>query len=513
MYPQIIPYFCVGYIAGVILGSTFSPVVANVFYLLFSVCFIFCVFGRYQAVRYGLIFSGSLLMGLVFSDLAVRSDVQNMASWKNVAGNISKYEGRVQSVEEDGLSLKVQVENVKIQNTSNVLPGVLEIKTAVSESIQTGDDIQFIGKIAIPDNFSLSAGHFDPRRYYARYGIFATMLNPRIQVMQSGAENKLTTIRNDLREKFFVLLPEPDAGLFSATLLGYMRDVPKSLRTDFSNSGLAHLVAISGQHVSMLAIAIFFITTMIGVPRIYAMIVTAVLATLFIALVDFPPSGIRSVIMVAAVYIAMASGRKSHGVRILLVTVVLMLMANPRILLADLGFQLSALAMWGLIVFYPIGQRFTFRAKSFGLQNIFLMTACAMFTTTPIIAYSFGRVSLIGLLANVFAAPLYPPLMLLGVAVLIFGWIPFLQGFLFFITHALTDIFLGLVEFSAKLPGANIQLVEFKAGYLVLFYFLLFVLSIILSRSTRRQFWPIRELFSVNKNSVRTEQLSDMAKK
>jgi competence protein ComEC len=506
MYPQIVPYLCVGYIAGVMIGSAFSPIVANVFYLTFILYGLLILFGRYQAVRYGLIFVGSLLAGLVLSDLAVRSDVQSMASWKNVAGIISKYEGRVQSVEEDGLSLKFQVENVKKQDTNNVLPGVLEIKTAVSESIQVGDNIQFIGKIAIPDNFSLSAGHFDPRRYYARYGIFATMLNPRIQILQGGAENKLTMFRSYLRERFFVLLPEPDAGLFSATLLGYMRDVPKSLRTDFSNSGLAHLVAISGQHVSMLAIAIFFITTMIGVPRIYAMIITAILATVFIALVDFPPSGIRSVIMVAGVYWAMASERKSHGVRILLVTVVLMLMANPRILLADLGFQLSALAMWGLIVFYPLCQRFTFRTNSFGLQNIFLMTACAMFATTPIIAYSFGRVSLIGVVANVFAAPLYPPLMLLGVLVLIFGWIPIFQSFLFFATHTLTKIFLELVEFSAKLPGANIQLVEFKAEYLVSFYIILFVLSILLSRSTRRQFWPINELFKVNKNGVHPEQ-------
>jgi len=513
MYPQLIPYFCMGYILGVGLGGAFSPIASNIFFLLFAFCFCLFFAIRYDVFRFGLFFLGALLMGLLFSDLANRSDQLNVFYWKNASNQISKFVGSVQSVEQDGLSLKVLVGNVKQLDNNLNLPGVLEIKTAVSESIQEGDGIQFIGKIGIPENYSLSAGHFDPRRYYARYGIYAVMVNPRIQIISQGKPKLLTKVRSQFRSRFLVLLPEPEAGLFSATLLGFMRDVPKSLRTDFSNSGLAHLVAISGQHVGMLAIVIFFIATLLGLPRVYSMVVTAFLSLVFIALVDFPPSGIRSVIMVTAVYWAYASGRKSQAIRILLITVVVMLVLNPRILLADLGFQLSALAMWGLLVFYPVGQRFAFRINPFGLQSILLMTACAMFTTSPLIAYSFGRVSLIGLIANVFAAPLYPPLMLLGVLVLVFGWIQFFQGLLLLVTHALSSIFLGLVEFSAKLPGANIQLVEFKAVYLILFYFLLFILSVCLSRSTRRQFWPIDKLFSVNKISVRAEQENVVRKK
>lgn len=452
-----------------------------------------------------LIFFGALLAGLIFSDLAGRSDIQKTAGWKNSAGIIARYEGVVKSIQEDGLSLRVEVENVIIQEKKNFLPGVLEIRTAASEDVEEGDKIEFIGKIGIPDNFSLGVGHFDPRRYYARSGVYATMTNPRIRILAEGQKNLFSTLRNFLRKRFYRLLPEPDAGLFSATLLGFMKDVPKNLRTDFSNSGLAHLVAISGQHVSMMAVAIFFLATFWGIPRIYAMALTVVSAVLFIVLVDFPPSGIRSVIMVAGIYWAMASGRRLHGFRILLATVTLMLVVNPRILLADLGFQLSALAMWALMVFYPLGGQFIFKANPFGLRDVLLMTACAMFTTTPIIVYSFGRVSLVGLLANVAAVPLYPPLMLLGLLVIIFGAVPFLQSFLLFITHALASVFFGLVEFSATLPGANFQIAEFKAEYLVLFYFFIFVFTLVFSRSTRRQFWPIKEMPVANKIVVQSE--------
>ena len=513
MYPQIIPYFCVGYIIGVGVGSAYSPVSSKFLYLLLVSCVCLFFVSRYHLFRYGLVFLGAFTIGLVLSDLASRHDQTNISFWRNASNQIAKFEGRVESVEQDGLSLKILVAKVKKLDDDIVLPGVVEIKTAVSDKIGEGDEIKFIGKIGIPENYSKGTGHFDPRRYYARYGIYATMVNPRLQIVSTGKQGLLTNFRQILRIRFSTLLPEPDAGLFSATLLGFMHDVPRSLRNDFSNSGLAHLVAISGQHVGMLAIAIFFIATIFGMARINAMIITAIISAIFIALVDFPPSGIRSVIMVAVVYWAYASGRKSQGLRILLMATVLMLMVNPRILLADLGFQLSVLAMWGLIVFYPLGQRLLFRSDAFGLKNVLLMTVCAMVTTTPLIAYSFGRVSLIGLLSNMFAAPLYPPLMLLGVLILLLGWLPLVQGLLLFVTHALMNIFIGLVEFSAKLPGANIQLAEFKIQYLIIFYFLLFLLSIIFSRSTRRQFWPIKELFMVNKFGIHVEQTSGKREK
>jgi competence protein ComEC len=335
------------------------------------------------------------------------------------------------------------------------------------------------------------------------------MVNPRLKVIGPGNTNTLTVMRNYLRSRFQVLLPEPTAGLYSATLLGFMHDVPKALRTDFSNSGLAHLVAISGQHVGMLAVAIFFVTAMAGMPRNLSMLITAISATIFIALVNFPPSGIRSVIMAGAVYWAYASGRKSQGFRILLLTVALMLMMNPRVLLADLGFQLSALAMWGLIVFYPLGQRYFPRVDLFGLKSIFLMTICAMLATVPIIAYSFSRVSLVGLLANVFAAPLYPLLMFFGLLILFLGWLPFAQWLLLTTTNALAQIFLTMVQFSAQLPGANVQLRELSARYVVLYYFLLFILSLIVSRATRKQFWPLVHITKTNNLIVQSEQKKD----
>lgn len=507
MFPQIIPYACLGYFLGVALGSAFSPIGEKLIFLIGGICVGLFIFCRLNYFRFALIFFIMLLAGTIFSDLTVRRDQLNLTYWKNYAAAVTKFEGRVQSVEEDGLTLKVLVDSVRlIEKNGAVLPGVLEIKTAVSENIHDGDLLQFIGKIKVPDDFSLGKGHFDPRRYYARYGIFATMVNPRIRVLSSGTNGLLTGLRNNLRYRFQILLPEPAAGLFSATLLGFMRDVPKSLRTDFSNSGLAHLVAISGQHVGMLAVAVFFIAALLGLPRNLAMLISATLALLFIALVDFPPSGIRSVIMAGAVYWAYSSGRKPQGFRILLIAVTAMLAINPRILLADLGFQLSVLAMWGLLVFYPLTRRVYWKINPLGIREIFLMSVCAIVITAPIIAYSFGRISVIGLLANIFAAPLYPLLMLFGLLVLIFGGIPFLQGGLLLATDLLTKIFLAMVQFSAKLPGANIEIKEFSAKYVVLFYGSLFVLSLILSRGTRRQFWPIADRNGLNKKLIHAEQ-------
>jgi len=229
-------------------------------------------------------------------------------------------------------------------------------------------------------------------------------------------------------------------------------------------------------------------------------------------LVDFPPSGIRSVLMLAAVYFAYVTGRKSQGTRMLIMAVTLMLALNPRILLADLGFQLSALAMWGLIVFYPfLVKKLSRWIEISGILNVAIMTFCAIVMTTPILGYAFGRISFIGLISNIVAAPLYTLIMLIGFLLLIFGWVPFLGNVLAFSAHFLTSFFLDIVNYSSRLPGGAVEVNYFNGNLVLGCYFLLFILSIIVSSETRKQFWPIVSLEKTdhiieNTKSVQDEQ-------
>lgn len=489
MIPRILPYVCLGYLLGIGFGLVyFLP--SLMWVVLFGLFFLVLALASHTGVfKILLILYCSVFVGVIQSNIVIKADNLKIDQWKTVAKSPLVLEGDVTYVEQQDLVLKVLVENLKISGMKEIFPGILEVRMPATENVSENSKVRLTGKIRVPDNKSLSAGHFDPQRYYARFGIYGTMNNPHMKVLEKGEENMLTKARALARSVLQKYLPEPSAGLFSATLLGYMHDVPQDLRNDFSASGLAHLVAISGQHVAMMAVLVFFVGLRVGLSRNSAALLTLVASAIFISLVNYPPSGIRSVVMIAAVYVAYSAGKKSSGLRILLLTCSVMVAVNPRILLADLGFQLSALAMWGLIVFYPILTAL-FGKMSFWGKGIFFMTLSAMFTTTPIIGYAFGKISLVGIWANVLAAPIYPVLMCLGVLLIFFGWVPVIGTLIAVSAHYLTQLFLSMVTFSSRMPGTNIVLNDFSAQKLLVVYFVIFFMSLAVSRETRLQFLP-----------------------
>lgn len=506
MVPRILPYACLGYLLGIGFGLIGFSSLLRLMLFVSLVFLMLAIFFRAGLFKIILIFFCFVLIGNIQAGLVIKRDNLKIDQWKMLARTPVIVEGDVVYVEQQDLMLKLLVENLKISSTGEFFPGVLEVRMPATENISENSRVKLVGKIRIPDNKSFSAGHFDPQRYYARFGIYGTMNNPHMKLLEKGKESMLTKTREFARFTLQKHLPEPSSGLFSATLLGYMHDVPKDLRNAFSASGLAHLVAISGQHVAMMAIFVFFIALRVGLSRNSAAILTLFLSTIFISLVNYPPSGIRSVVMIAAVYVAYSAGKKSSGLRILLLTCSVMVAINPRILLADLGFQLSALAMWGLIVFYPVLTAFLGKMSFWG-KGIFFMTFSAMLTTTPIIGYAFGKISLVGIWANVLAGPIYPLLMCLGVLSIFFGWVPLFGILITVSAHYLTRLFLSMVMFSSGMPGTNIVLTNFSAQKLFVVYLAIFVVSLIISGETRMQFLPNRKNI-MNKIIVHDEQIS-----
>ena len=94
-----------------------------------------------------------------------------------------------------------------------------------------------------------------------------------------------------------------------------------------------------------------------------------------------------------------------------------MLLVNPKILVFDAGFQLSFLATVGLVYINPMLQKFTDRLPDLaGAKEALVTTLSAMITTTPLILYQFGRLSIVAPLANILIIPAIPPTMALGFA-------------------------------------------------------------------------------------------------
>jgi competence protein ComEC len=167
-----------------------------------------------------------------------------------------------------------------------------------------------------------------------------------------------------------------------------------------------------------------------------------------------PASGVRAGIMVGLLFLAQLISRQSFNLRTLVLAASIMLIFNPLLLKFDLGFQLSFMAVLGIILTGPVFNKWLdviFRGKLKWLQEIMAMTFSAQIFTLPLLISSFGYFSLISLLSNIMVLPLTPLLMALGVLVPIFGLIVAIP------CSVLLSYLMWVVDISSRVPFAILK--------------------------------------------------------
>jgi len=207
---------------------------------------------------------------------------------------------------------------------------------------------------------------------------------------------------------------EPNAALIRGMVLGQDEAIDPLVRDDFRASGLAHILAVSGQNVVLLGLlALPALAAVRAPPRARLAILIALIAA-YVPLAGAGPSLQRAGVMGAAGLIALAVGRPASRWYALLLAAAVTLALNPRVC-GDAGWQLSFAAVTGILV---LGG--TVRAALAGLPHLVAdgvaLTVCATVATAPLLAHHFGQVSVASLPANLLALPAVAPAMWLGMA-------------------------------------------------------------------------------------------------
>jgi competence protein ComEC len=183
-------------------------------------------------------------------------------------------------------------------------------------------------------------------------------------------------------------------------------------------------------------------------------------------------SVIRAAIMGSIGLFAMHNGRLPHARLAVLWTAFFMLLWNPLQLWYDAGFQLSFLAVIGLIELQPILNEWGKRIPEFGgIREALLTTIAAQCTTTPWSAYVFGQFSIIAPLANILTTPLIPMAMLFGFLGSVIGWpIPILGQLIGFPAFLLLTFIIRTTEILAHIPFASAH-IEHVSAWIVAGYY------------------------------------------
>ena len=263
------------------------------------------------------------------------------------------------------------------------------------------------------------------------------------------------------REQFVkraTALPEPGAGLLPGLAVGDTRAVSEELNAAMLTSGLSHLTAVSGANCAIVVGAVFWLVALCGGGRMLRIILAFTALAGFVVLVTPEPSVIRAATMAGLAMLTLLCGRPSAGVGVLCLAVVGILISDPW-LAATPGFALSAAATAALILLAPPLARGLSRWMPQPLSLALAIPLAAQLVCGPIIALFAEQQSIIGVAANILAAPAAPIATVVGLLACLSAPIPALAD-LFAASAWLPAAWVSTTAtVSAALPGSQILVV------------------------------------------------------
>ncbi len=303
------------------------------------------------------------------------------------------------------------------------------------------------------------------------------------RLKEQGFFGNILKLKNIFAEKLNGLFSEPHASFMAGLLLGSRKGIPEALMVNFNATGLTHIIAISGYNITLI---IVLVSAMLGfLSRNKKIFFSIIFVILFVVFVGMSAAVVRAAIMGIIGLLALWFGRIYFVELSLLLAAFFMTLWNPKVLVYDVGFQLSCLATAGLI-YCPekIQSWFRWLPNSFGIREAMTMTVAAQIFALPVIVGTFERFSVIAPIANVFVLPFIPLAMVFGFFAVMFG---FLSGFLGvvigFCGYLILETVIFLVNFFAGLPLASIQITWWKWGISSLYYLLIVYVFIVCKKT------------------------------
>ncbi|MGE5463413.1 MAG: ComEC/Rec2 family competence protein [Syntrophothermus sp.] len=382
-------------------------------------------------------------------------------------------------------NLRVKVTGVDTGDRELPAEGLLLARVSKNQVYHYGDIVRLRGKVKTPPENE----DFSYRDYLAAQHIHSYMTNAEVTVLPGNGGNPILRALYAFKEKslenIYQLFPDPESSLLAGILLGVDTGLTDELQQAFKDTGTAHIIAISGFNMSIIAgLFVVLFSRFLG-PRRGALLAVAGIV-LYTVMVGASAAVVRAALMGTLALFAVQVGRRQLALNTLLGVALLMCIVNP-LYIWDVGFQLSFFATLGLILYADPFTRFSNRLltrlfpSSVGekfaelFAEFVLLTLAAQLTTIPIMAYQFQRISLVSFIANPFILPPQPAVMILGgLAVLLSHiWLP-LGQLAALIAWPFVVYTIRAVELFDKVPHGTLFLGSLSIWFVILFYAVLF---------------------------------------
>lgn len=280
-----------------------------------------------------------------------------------------------------------------------------------------------------------------------------------------------------------------ELAVISAMTLGDKSGLTAQTRDAYSMTGTSHILALSGTHLGIIFSLFVLLLGNCSLSILKScLVLTAVWCYVF--LVGMPVSAVRAAVMLSVYVLVSLTGRNAVSLNTLAFTAFMMLWANP-LLLFDVSFQLSFIAVASIMLLYPsfsawvsaafLGQH---RVVRFVWQ-LMVISVIAQIGTAPMVAYYFGCVSLSFLLSNLLVVPMATGIIYASVFLLPFSFVPAVAHPAYALLSYGVSRLNALLYWMSTWPGATVGNISLTPWQLFLWYLLIACLSGVWVRLSR----------------------------
>lgn len=400
-----------------------------------------------------------------------------------------------------------KVENIKAKTLVTVYSN-----NKYSSKFIIGDNYEIRGKLRTPFEVS-NPSQFDYGKYLKNFGAFTlfytnetnckkqnTFISPKWKFLQW-----LNNIRNDIIKTHSKYLKSPNLEILGGIVFGDDAILPpEGVKSSFAHSGLLHILAASGMNVALIYGIWFFILRKLKLP-FNLTVSSGIFVIIFYSLMTgLGPSVIRAAFMLIFILVGKLLDRDAHSISLLSFVGLLMLIYNPAYI-NDVGFQLSFMVTFGLLIMAPVMfekitppkpdssddeetssfhiSRFTLHYIPSWLSGAILIPLIAQIWVAPIQMYYFNSFSLYSIFANIAILPFLTIISFGGFISAVLALIKPLASrvcFIFdLILNPVLNILVAISDYFAGLPHSLIQTLQPTVLQIFLYYLIVLLITLI----------------------------------
>ncbi|MBK8522051.1 MAG: ComEC family competence protein [Chitinophagaceae bacterium] len=315
-------------------------------------------------------------------------------------------------------------------------------KDSIKTNLSYGDRIIIRKNLQAIKN-SGNPGAFNYQRHAAFHGIFhhVFLKEKNWRLLNDSSKNGFRQLIFSAREYVLGVLRKsihsgPDSyrdelGIAEALLIGYTNDLDKDLVQAYSNTGVVHIIAISGMHLALIYVLLVWVfgkIPFINRSKWLQLVLILSCLWLFSILTGASPSVLRAAVMFSFIAVGKTWFKQASIYNSLAASAFLLLCYNPYYLWA-VGFQLSYLAVLGIVIFQkPLYNCFYIKNKWVDKTwQLISVSTAAQLLTFPVCIYYFHQFPNLFLISNLIAVPLSAVILYAEIALIILSWIPFVS--------------------------------------------------------------------------------------